>query len=222
MIRNILARVGAAAAGFAVTSAVAAPQPWEWTFQPAATDMMKQITWFQDYTLWFIVPIVILVMALLGYCIIRFSAKRNPVPSKTTHNTMIEVLWTVLPVVVLLFIANDLRMFAFGEEDARAHGVDVERVKLIGFGVASIITGASVAVGGIIPFVGLLVPHLVRLAWRRDYRFLLPLCAIVGAMLLVASDLISRIARPPIELPVGAIMALIGVPFFVSLLRGDR
>jgi cytochrome c oxidase subunit 2 len=67
--------------------------------------MMRQIRWFQDYTLWFIVPITVLVMVLLGYCIFRFSAKRNPVPSKTTHNTMIEVLWTVLPVVVLLFIA---------------------------------------------------------------------------------------------------------------------
>jgi cytochrome c oxidase subunit 2 len=105
VIRNILARVGGAAAGFAVTSAVAAPQPWEWTLQPAATDMMRQIRWFQDYTLWFIVPITLLVMVLLCYCIFRFSAKRNPVPSKTTHNTMIEVLWTVLPVVVLLFTA---------------------------------------------------------------------------------------------------------------------
>jgi cytochrome c oxidase subunit 2 len=105
VIRNILARVGGAAAGFAVTSAMAAPQPWEWTFQPAATDMMRQITWFQDYTLWFIIPITVLVMVLLGYCIFRFNAKRNPVPSQTTHNTLIEVIWTVLPVVVLLFIA---------------------------------------------------------------------------------------------------------------------
>jgi cytochrome c oxidase subunit 2 len=105
VIRNILARVGGAAAGFAVTSAMAAPQPWEWTFQPAATDMMRQISWFQDYTLWFIVPITVLVMVLLGYCMYRFSAKRNPVPSQTTHNTLIEVIWTVLPVVVLLFIA---------------------------------------------------------------------------------------------------------------------
>ena len=105
MIRNILALVGGASAGFAVTSAMAAPRDWEWTFQPAATDMMRQITWFQDYTLWFIVPITILVMVLLGYCMFRFSAKRNPVPSQTTHNTLIEVIWTVLPVVVLIAIA---------------------------------------------------------------------------------------------------------------------
>lgn len=128
----------------------------------------------------------------------------------------------VASMITLAFIANDLRMFAFGEDDARAHGVNVERVKLIGFGVASIVTGASVAVSGIIAFVGLLVPHLVRLAWRRDFRFLLPLCAIAGAILLVLSDLVARVAIAPLELPVGAIMALIGVPFFVSLLRGDR
>ncbi len=79
-------------------------------------------------------------------------------------------------------------MLAFGEDDARARGVDVERVKLIGFAIASIVTGAAVSVSGIIGFVGLLVPHLVRLIWRRDFRFLLPLCVLCGAALLVLSD----------------------------------
>lgn len=128
----------------------------------------------------------------------------------------------VVATVTLVFIANDLRMLAFGEDDARAHGVDVERVKLIGFGAASIVTGAAVAVSGIIGFVGLLVPHLVRLIWRRDYRFLLPLCALAGPTLLVASDTVARVAIAPVELPVGAITALLGVPFFLSLLRSGR
>jgi iron complex transport system permease protein len=123
---------------------------------------------------------------------------------------------------VLVFAANDIRMLAFGEDDARARGVDVERVKLVGFIVASIITGAAVAVSGIIGFVGLLVPHVVRLIWQRDFRFLLPLCAIAGATLLVAADLVSRIAIAPAELPVGAFTALLGVPFFLSLLRSER
>ena len=123
---------------------------------------------------------------------------------------------------VLVFAANDIRMLAFGEDDARARGVDVERVKLVGFAVASIITGAAVAVSGIIGFVGLLVPHVVRLIWQRDFRFLLPLCAIAGATLLVAADLVSRIAIAPAELPVGAFTALLGVPFFLSLLRSER
>lgn len=128
----------------------------------------------------------------------------------------------VIATVTLVFFANDLRMLAFGEDDARAHGVDVERVKLIGFGAASIVTGAAVAVSGIIGFVGLLVPHLVRLIWRRDYRFLLPLCALAGPALLVASDTVARVAIAPVELPVGAITAILGVPFFLSLLRSGR
>jgi iron complex transport system permease protein len=136
----------------------------------------------------------------------------------------------VLVVGVLLAIAsallaahaNDLRMLAFGEEDARSRGVDVERVKLIGFAAASLVTGAAVAVSGIIGFVGLLVPHLVRLIWRRDFRQLLPLATIAGAALLVLADLVARTVVRPAELPIGAFTAILGVPFFLSLLRRER
>jgi iron complex transport system permease protein len=128
----------------------------------------------------------------------------------------------VIGMIVLAFTANDLRLLAFGEEDAKARGVNVERVKLIGFGTASIITGAAVAVSGIIGFVGLLVPHLIRLIWRRDFRFLLPLCALGGATLVVAADLLSRILVTSAELPVGAFTAILGVPFFLLLLRRAR
>jgi iron complex transport system permease protein len=124
--------------------------------------------------------------------------------------------------LVLAWNANDLRMIAFGEEDARSRGVDVERVKLIGFIGASVVTGAAVAVSGIIGFVGLLVPHLIRLIWRRDFRFLLPLTALGGATLVVLADLVSRVAIPTTELPIGAFTALLGVPFFLSLLRRER
>ncbi len=127
-----------------------------------------------------------------------------------------------IAMVVLSFIANDLRMLAFGEEDAKSRGVDVERVKLIGFGIASLATGAAVAVSGIIGFVGLLVPHLIRLVWRRDFRYLLPLSALGGAALLVLADLLSRVIVTSSELPVGAFTAILGVPFFLSLLRRER
>jgi iron complex transport system permease protein len=122
----------------------------------------------------------------------------------------------------LVYVAGDLRMLAFGEEDAKSRGVDVERVKLIGFAAASIVTGAAVAVSGIIGFVGLLVPHLIRLAWRRDFRFLLPLCALGGATLLVLSDVLSRVLIRSTELPIGAFTAVLGVPFFLALLRKAR
>jgi iron complex transport system permease protein len=138
--------------------------------------------------------------------------------------TSVVLLTALLAVVLaaLVFYANDLRMLAFGEEDAKSRGVDVERVKLIGFASASIVTGAAVAVSGIIGFVGLLVPHLIRMIWRRDFRFLLPLCALGGAILVVASDLLSRVAVTTAELPIGAFTAVLGVPFFLSLLRRSR
>ena len=140
----------------------------------------------------------------------------------TWNDAALLAILFVAALLMLVFIANDLRLLVFGEDDARARGVDVERLKLIGFGAASIITGAAVAVAGIIGFVGLLVPHLVRLMWRRDFRALLPLCALAGGVLVVTSDLIARLLIAPVELPVGAFTALLGVPFFLSLLRRER
>src|SRR5205085_7618625 len=140
----------------------------------------------------------------------------------TWNDAVLLAVFFAAAMIALVFVANDLRLLAFGEDDARARGVDVERVKLIGFGAASIVTGAAVAVAGIIGFIGLLVPHLIRLIWRRDFRFMLPLCAIGGAVLIVASDLVSRVIIAPVELPVGAFTALLGVPFFLSLLRRER
>ncbi len=145
--------------------------------------------------------------------------------------TLFGASWNAVGVLALLFacgvavltwFANDLRMMIFGEEDAKAHGVNVERVKLAGFLCASIITGAAVAVSGIIGFVGLLVPHLIRMVWRRDFRFLLPLSALGGATLVVLADLVSRVAVQTTELPIGAFTAILGVPFFLSLLRKGR
>lgn len=106
-MRKIVAGgLSAAATLFAGASAQAAqPQDWEMTFQPAATDIMHQITWFEHYTLWFIVPITLLVLFLLAYCIMKFRASVNPTASRTSHNTLIEVIWTVGPVLILLFIA---------------------------------------------------------------------------------------------------------------------
>lgn len=123
---------------------------------------------------------------------------------------------------VLVWLANDLRMLVFGDEDARSRGVEVERVRLAGFAVASIATGAAVSVTGIIGFVGLLVPHLIRLVWRRDFRLLLPLCMLGGAILLVFADALARTAIENAELPVAAFTAVLGVPFFLSLLRRGR
>ena len=90
----------------AAASAYAAqPTPWQLGLQPAATSIMEEIRWFERYTLWFIVPITLLVMVLIAWCVVRYRASANPTPSRTSHNTLIEVIWTVGPVIVLLFIA---------------------------------------------------------------------------------------------------------------------
>lgn len=140
----------------------------------------------------------------------------------TWSDVALLALFVAVSMAVLMTIASDVRMFAFGADDAKSRGVDIERIQRIGFAVSSIVTGAAVAVSGIIGFVGLLVPHLIRLIWRRDFRALLPLSALGGATLLVLADLASRVALPSSELPVGAFTAILGVPFFISLLRRSR
>ena len=105
MKRFLAGATGAAAMLHAAAAMAAQPEPWQARFQPPATDIMAQIEWFEVYTLWFIVPITLLVLALLGWCIVRFRASRNPTPSRTSHNTVIEVIWTVGPVLILLLLA---------------------------------------------------------------------------------------------------------------------
>ncbi len=105
-MRRLLAMAGACASFFLGSAAYAAqPTPWQTRFQPAATDIMAQTEWFEVYTLWFIVPITVLVLLLLAWCILRYRASKNPTPSRTSHNTLIEVIWTLGPVLVLLAIA---------------------------------------------------------------------------------------------------------------------
>jgi cytochrome c oxidase subunit II len=96
----------AAVASFAPVAAFAAkPEDWQMTLQPAATEMMSSMIWFERYTLWMMAAVTVFVAALLVYVCWKFSAKNNPVPSRTTHNSTIEVIWTVVPVLILVAIA---------------------------------------------------------------------------------------------------------------------
>jgi iron complex transport system permease protein len=125
--------------------------------------------------------------------------------------------------VVLLALARPLNLMAIGEETALYLGIRVEQVKWTAYLVASLLVAAGVAAAGIIGFVGLIVPHALRLVWGADHRFLLPGTALAGAAFLVLADTIARTAVAPVELPVGVVTALIGVPVFVVLLtRGQR
>lgn len=106
LARRALMVLTSISGALASTAALAQqPTPWQMRFQEPATDIMSEIVWFELYTLWFIVPITLFVLGLLAYVIIRYNSKANPVPSRTSHNTMIEIVWTVAPVVILLFIA---------------------------------------------------------------------------------------------------------------------
>jgi iron complex transport system permease protein len=120
---------------------------------------------------------------------------------------------------VLLALARALNLLSLGEEPAAFLGVRVGRVKLVAFGVASLLAAAGVAAAGVIGFVGLVVPHAVRLVWGANHEFLLPASALLGAAFLVLVDTGARTIAAPAELPIGVVTALLGVPFFVYLLK---
>ena len=118
---------------------------------------------------------------------------------------------------VLAAYARDLNILLLGESDAQTVGIEVERTKRILLGVASVITAAAVSVAGVIGFVGLIVPHVMRLLVGPDHRILLPTSALAGAVFLVMADTVARTG--PAELPVGIVTAALGAPFFLYLLR---
>ncbi len=118
--------------------------------------------------------------------------------------------------------AAPLNALLLGESEARYLGVNVQRLKYMLIGLTALAVGVSVACVGLIGFVGLVVPHLVRLLVGPDHRCVLPLSALLGACLLLTADLIARTLLMPIELPVGVIMGIIGAPFFIYLLLKQR
>ncbi|HKX28400.1 MAG TPA: iron ABC transporter permease [Blastocatellia bacterium] len=136
---------------------------------------------------------------------------------------MALVAATVLVGMILLMTqSRALNLLMMGERDAFALGVETARVRRIVYFTASMLTGAAVAVGGAIGYVGLVVPHLVRLAAGTDHRLSIPAGALAGALLVLLADTVARTALAPRELPTGAITALIGAPVFIYLLLRGR
>ncbi len=122
----------------------------------------------------------------------------------------------------LLFVMPLPTRLPFPQEHALQLGVDVERLKRISYFSASLITAASVSVCGLIGFVGLIIPHSVRLLLGPDHRLLLPASGLLGASFLIASDTVARTLLAPVELPVGVITAAFGGPFFIYLLKARK
>ena len=128
-------------------------------------------------------------------------------------------LYTAPAAIALVGLARPLNLFLIGEETAGYLGTNVERVKRIAYVLASLLTAAGVAATGVIGFVGLIVPHSVRLLVGADYRVLLPLAFLAGAVFLTLADVVARTVMSPAEVPIGVITAFVGVPLFLLLLR---
>jgi len=138
-------------------------------------------------------------------------------PSPVSTGWLLLVL--LLATAAIYSTAADLNLLLSGEEEAMHLGVEVGRVKLVVYLGASVLTGLAVSVSGAIGYVGLMVPHLVRLLFGSDYRLLLPATALGGAIVVVLADTLARTVVAPTQLPVGAMTALVGAPVFIYLLR---
>jgi iron complex transport system permease protein len=130
--------------------------------------------------------------------------------------------YIVIGAVIIFLYSRPLNVMQLDEEQAQQLGVNVEQVKLILLAAATLITAAAVCYVGMIGFVGIIIPHAVRLVWGSDYRYLLPLSALAGAALLILADTAGRTLLSPSEIPVGIITAFLGAPFFLILLRRKK
>tara|TARA_B100001013_G_C24622605_1_gene447843 strand:+ start:4208 stop:5296 length:1089 start_codon:yes stop_codon:yes gene_type:complete len=130
--------------------------------------------------------------------------------------------YVVPPMIVLVVYSRMLNILQLNDFHAQTLGVNVNRTKTIILVSASLITASAVAFSGVIGFVGLVGPHVVRLIWGSDYRHLVPMSAILGAGFLIVADLGARVIAIPTELPVGIITAFIGAPFFIYILKTNK
>jgi iron complex transport system permease protein len=130
--------------------------------------------------------------------------------------------YALVSVVMMLVHARHLDVLALGDDEAATLGLDPARARLVVLGAASLATATAVAVSGIIGFVGLVVPHMIRRIAGPGHRLLMPLAVLVGGAFTVLCDLVARTVLAPAELPIGVVTAFIGAPFFVTILRATR
>ncbi|HVF19219.1 MAG TPA: iron ABC transporter permease [Mycobacteriales bacterium] len=138
------------------------------------------------------------------------------------HEVLVLLPYAVASWVILLASARLMDVLAVGDDEATALGLDARRIRLVVVVAASLGTAAAVAVSGLIAFLGIIVPHTVRLLAGRSNRVVLPLSLLFGGAFLCAADLLSRTVAAPGELPIGVVTAFFGAPFFVLVLRASR
>lgn len=139
--------------------------------------------------------------------------------SATWSDVRLVLPYVILSTIALLFHRRLLDVLRVGDEEASALGVDVSRVRLIVVIAATLGTAAVVAVSGLIGFVGIIVPHAVRLVVGASYRIVMPMCILVGAAFLILADIPGRVLDNPAETPIGVVTAFLGAPFFLLILR---
>lgn len=130
-----------------------------------------------------------------------------------------SIPYLALGLLLLILLGRPLNVLQFGDDQARQLGLNVERLKLVLVIAASMVAATAVSFSGIIAFVGLVVPHVVRLIWGPDYRRLIPLAILMGGAFLLGADVIARVVLAPRELPVGLVTAAVGAPFFLYMLH---
>jgi iron complex transport system permease protein len=143
-------------------------------------------------------------------------------PSSGWRDVVLLLPYVSVALVAILLHRRLLDVLSLGEEEAASLGVEVGRVRLVVVLAATVGTAGAVAVSGLIGFVGIIVPHAIRLVLGGSYRLLLPLSVVVGAGFLVLADVVARTALSPAELPIGVVTAFCGAPFFAVVLRTSR
>lgn len=138
------------------------------------------------------------------------------------NHVIVLLPYIITGLAIMLLNVRKLNVMLLGDEPAQHLGVEVERLKQVLLGAATLTAAAAVAVSGVIGFVGLIIPHAVRLVVGPDHRVLLPAATLAGAIFLAAADTLARVAAAPGEIPVGVITALCGGPFFIYLLRKKK
>lgn len=138
------------------------------------------------------------------------------------YSVQLLVPIAIIGLVTAFMLARSITILSLGDEVAKGLGQKTTLVKVGGTVIVLLLTGAAVSVAGSIGFIGLVIPHITRFLVGVDYRFVIPCAAILGALLLILADIGARMINPPFETPVGAITALIGVPFFLYLARRER
>ncbi|OZC77096.1 ABC transporter permease [Rhodococcus sp. 06-418-5] len=176
------------------------------------------------------VAVSYLLSSLTSYLVLRASGPGSGVgqvlswlagslAAATWSDLGVPTVVLVTATVVLVLFAGVLNAFLIGDETAASLGVDVARMRLLLFVITSLLVGVAVAVSGAIGFVGLVVPHAVRMLVGSDHRWVLPASALAGGLLLVVVDIGARLVLAPSEIPVGLLTAVVGAPFFLWLLR---